>query len=311
MLEAAGDYRKQNVIHEKVITEAVQLAIEHTREEWGTPPSPFAFFVMGSAGRNEQALWSDQDHGIVFQGSDRHEQDYFLTLGIKIEGVMSRLGYPRCEGKVMASSPRWCHGINEWIEQVDRWIKDDKWSTLRHLLTLMDARVVIGSEDLLKKVKKHAFIKGKQSIYLLKRLAENAKMFQPGTNLFGQLIYERTGQFTGAIPIKNAVLFPYVHALKLLSFKRSIYETETIERMRLLSNDYSFLAHKRKLFIDMLELRSSFSKQQHSYQDVHYVPISQLSKGERKRVKEAVKEGKELLHHAKSTLWSNEEKRGR
>jgi CBS domain-containing protein len=45
----------------------VQLAIE----ELGPPPAEFAFIAMGSQGRQEQTLVTDQDNGIIFAPSDQ------------------------------------------------------------------------------------------------------------------------------------------------------------------------------------------------------------------------------------------------
>lgn len=63
------DHEKLNLFHDELIKKTVQLAMEKVQGDWGDPPAPFAFFLMGSAGRFEQSVWSDQDHGIIFAGS--------------------------------------------------------------------------------------------------------------------------------------------------------------------------------------------------------------------------------------------------
>ena len=108
------DPYKLNEFHDELMSEIIQIAIRHTTAQFGAPPSPFTFFVMGSAGRFEQSIWSDQDHGIIFAETAKPVQDYFLRLGEEITAGLFLAGYPYCDGGVMAKNPLWCKSFSDW-----------------------------------------------------------------------------------------------------------------------------------------------------------------------------------------------------
>ncbi|MFB5663271.1 DUF294 nucleotidyltransferase-like domain-containing protein [Alteribacillus sp. HJP-4] len=306
MKGAADNTEKLNDAHDRWILESAALALQITESERGKAPAHFAFFLMGSAGRQEQAIWSDQDHGIIFEGSDAEYQSYFLKLGEEIREGMAHVGYPRCEGKVMASHPRWCHGVEDWKQQIDDWIEKDKWETLRHLLTFIDARALAGKASLLKSLKDHVFQHADKEPVLLKRLSENTSYLHRGTNAFGKLLPEEKGPYTGYIHIKDVGLFPYVHAARLLAIKEQIYSVSTSERLGQLETAHPYLKGKVAAFQKLLELRSSFTNTQESYEDVHYIPVNKLSKTEKNELKHALKEGKHLFQQTKKLAESGE-----
>ncbi len=304
--QVAEDPEQLNEAHDRWVLETTALAVHRLESERGQVPAHFTFFVMGSSGRKEQALWSDQDHGIIFNGKDESYQDYFLSLGEEIREGMAIVGYPRCEGKVMASHPRWCHGINEWRQQVDEWLEKDKWETFRHLLTFIDSRVLIGEEKLLADIKEHVFLKVSSDPRLLERLAENTSYLHQGTNAFGKLLPEEKGPYTGSLHIKDVGFFPYVHAMRLLAIKEGLHDTSTLQRMEKTVDKYSFVNGKIEYFKALLDLRASFWKYHQTYEDVHYVPVDRLTKDQKKTLKAAVKEGKHLFQQTRKLVESGE-----
>ncbi|WP_125563590.1 DUF294 nucleotidyltransferase-like domain-containing protein, partial [Salibacterium salarium] len=280
--------------------------VKHVQSERGTAPAHFVFFLMGSAGRQEQGIYSDQDHGIVFDGDDTTHQEYFLTLGAEIREGMAVVGYPRCEGKVMASHPRWCHGKTDWKHQIDQWVQEDTWGTLRHLLTFIDARALAGQEELLVDVKNYVFSHIEKNSDLLKRLSENISYLHQGVNAFGQLLPDEKGAFAGSIHIKDVGFFPYVHAMRLLAIKEGLHDSSTLRRIQKTADKYAFVENKEEHFQHLLQLRSDFSKKQQTYEDVHYIPVHELTKRQKQMLKSAVKEGKTLFQRTKKLIESGE-----
>ncbi|MGY4688256.1 DUF294 nucleotidyltransferase-like domain-containing protein [Salibacterium sp. K-3] len=303
----AHDSWQLNEAHDRWVLETTALAVDRVQNERGIPPAHFVFFVMGSAGRKEQGIFSDQDHGIVFEdGREAASQDYFLALGAELREGMAVVGYPRCEGKVMASQPRWCRSREAWKTQIEQWVEADKWETLRHLLTFIDARPLVGKTELLEDVKQHVFHLVAEQPKLLTRLSQNISYLRQGVNAFGQLLPDEKGPYAGSIHIKDIGFFPYVHAMRLLSIKEGILETPTLERMQKTADAYPFAADREKHFKNLLEIRSAFADKQQSYEDVHYIPIDALTKDQKQKLKAAVKEGKTLFQHTKKLAESGE-----
>ncbi|MFZ4454061.1 DUF294 nucleotidyltransferase-like domain-containing protein [Salibacterium aidingense] len=295
-----------NEAHDKWVLETTALAVKHVKSERGTAPAHFVFFLMGSAGRKEQGVFSDQDHGIVFEGKDDIYQEYFLALGAEIREGMAIVGYPRCEGKVMASHPRWCHGKENWKAQIDQWVKEDKWAALRHLLTFIDARPLIGKGKLLKEVKDYVFYLVEEEPYLLTRLSQNISYLHQGVNAFGKLLPDEKGPYAGSLHIKDVGFFPFVHAMRLLAIKEGVHETSTLDRIQKIAEIYPFAEGKENSFKELLKLRADFAEKQNSYNDVHYIPIDELTKTQKQRLKSALKEGKHLFQQTKKLVESGE-----
>ncbi len=88
--------------------------------------SRFVFMIMGSEGRKEQTLKTDQDNAIIFDDVPEDKEDgvreYFLNFGEKICTWLDRAGYEFCKGDIMAKNPRWCQPLSIWKEILSSWI---------------------------------------------------------------------------------------------------------------------------------------------------------------------------------------------
>ncbi|MBP3952737.1 DUF294 nucleotidyltransferase-like domain-containing protein [Bacillus suaedae] len=281
--------------HDLLIKKAVCLALKKTESEWGTAPTHFAFFLMGSGARLEQSFWSDQDHGIIFESSGAEEEEsYFLHVGKEIVYALKRVGYEPCDGKVMASNPKWCRSYDQWEKQIKGWLKDNKWETLRYTLTFFDSRTLIGDPELLERLKRLLFNAVDMEPYLLERFTENTGRLRKGVGLFNQLLVETKGKQQGKFDFKQTVLFPYVNGLRLLAIEQHIYASSTIERFEQLPEKYHHIKKLKPSFEKLLEKRVDWQKDVQSYEHVHHLALDQLSQSEKKQLKEWIKEGHQL-----------------
>src|SRR4051812_14999516 len=73
-----------NLLHDEIINRVITVSVKQIEESFGPIPCSFSFFMMGSAGRFEQSVWSDQDHGIIYQQQGTEIHTYFLALGKEI-----------------------------------------------------------------------------------------------------------------------------------------------------------------------------------------------------------------------------------
>ena len=126
---------------------------------------------MGSAGRFEQSVWSDQDHGIIYQRARHRNKRLFFALGKEISKGLYLAGYEYCDGDVMASNPFWCKSLSEWQEQLSTGPLDSNWESIRNLLIFIDGRSLYGDSKLSRKLKELKYIKlFKMKIFLQKYL---------------------------------------------------------------------------------------------------------------------------------------------
>ncbi|MGN8647180.1 DUF294 nucleotidyltransferase-like domain-containing protein [Gracilibacillus sp. HCP3S3_G5_1] len=295
------DHENLNQFHDDLMMKIVQLAMEKIKEEQGEVPAPFAFFLMGSAGRREQSVWSDQDHGIIFDGPSRY-QTYFQELGTEIVDGLEIVGYERCDGKVMASESRWTKSKEDWQQQITGWLDEESWQSLRHFSTFFDSRVLLGDEKLLEDVKQAIFSYIQSRPSIMSRLVDNVGYIEKGVGVFGQLLPQQSGKRAGQINIKTTALFPFVNALRLLVLWNQVMKTPTIERFVALKAKYSFLTEYQELFERLLAFKFQFTKDATEYEGVHYIPLQKLSKEDKQELKEYMKKGAELFERTKNTL---------
>ncbi|MGP4074959.1 DUF294 nucleotidyltransferase-like domain-containing protein [Halobacillus sp. K22] len=301
MGSVADDYRQLNAFHDQLMYQTLRIAQETIESEQGPPPAPFAFFLMGSAGRSEQSVWSDQDHGIIFDGAS-HCQDYFLKLGAEISHGLAIAGYEKCEGNVMASNPLWCRSIESYKKQIQDWLNEESWQSLRNFSILFDSRVLDGNEEFLLRMKRKSFAVLEDQPHLYSRLVDNFEFIKKGVGVFGQLLTEQRQGMKGEIHLKETAYFPYVNALRILALKKGVSAAPTLDRFEILSYSYPFIEAYENDFRKLLNFRLRYKKAAVSYEKVHLLPLDQMSKQDKQELKHLIKRGQQLFAKSKSVL---------
>lgn len=283
-----------NDFHDQVMRKVMSIALQKMAQP--TPPSSFTWFITGSGGRREQGIISDQDHGIVYEISDAQNDVYFQQLGEELSYGLFVTGYPYCQGKIMTSNPIWCKSFDAWKVQIQNWMEDESWESIRYLQIFYDARTLFGENEFIVQLKKAIYLYQVKNPILLQRFAENIKHLKSVIGPVGQILVERHGIYQGCVNLKYAAFLPYVNAIRLLSIKEGIYETSTLDRMNRLILLFGYgetLFNCEKNFAALLQYRLSLFKAS-SYSDTHYLNIETLSKEERKDIKRILKDGKRL-----------------
>jgi CBS domain-containing protein len=195
-----------NLIHDRLIQRSVQLSVERlTRMGLGTPPAPYAFLLFGSGGRQEQAIISDQDNGLVYrlppdlgETEQKEVHTYFRLLGAAIVQGLEETGYPPCQGNVTCVHNRWCGSHTQWMDQFTHWASDPTWEHARYILLAADARVLHGDSSVFAPVQAHyhKLIAGNTS--LLSRLVSNTLYHRVPLGWFGRILTDVQGRYRGA-----------------------------------------------------------------------------------------------------------------
>jgi PAS domain S-box-containing protein len=201
------------LIFDSIVKKLISLILK----ELGDPPVPFSYVVLGSAGREEQTLATDQDNAIIFDDvpEARFEsvQQYFLTLGSRISDGLAEAGFQYCPGKIMASNPDWCQPLGVWKKYFKKWITSAEPQDLLDLNIFFDLRQVYGEQSHISSLQKHIreVIQSHRSFFIF---------------LAGNLMFKKQ---RGAIDIKKAMV-PLVDIARLYALKEGITETGTLSR---------------------------------------------------------------------------------
>lgn len=287
------DHFELNHLHDYIMHQVVKISISRVNKMLGPTPSPFSFFVMGSAGRFEQGIWSDQDHGIIYDENTQKAKEFFLTLGKEISEGLFQAGYAYCDGDVMASNPLWCKSLLEWKQQLTDWIAESSWESIRHLLIFIDGRSLYGERTYIDQLRKVIYYSS-QKDNLLTRMLNNTMHLKRGIGVFGQFLVETHGIYSGMLNLKETALIPYVNSIRLLAIKENIMATSTLSRLHNLSE--IVLPNKKiyeEQFIKLLHYRLKFCN--HSdYKSSHFLAVEKLSKEQKREMKNIIKIGTQL-----------------
>jgi CBS domain-containing protein len=296
-----------NQFHDELMLQVVWISLKKLESDIGPAPSPFSFFVMGSAGRFEQGIWSDQDHGIVYEDSDQNKKKYFLQLGIEISRGLNQVGYPYCHGEVMASNSSWCKSCSEWQTQINNWAEENSWESIRNLLIFADSRTLYGEKLYINTLKEFTSMTI-HSKKLLPHIYKNTIYYKKGIGILGQLLTETHGSYTGQLNLKETMLLPFVNSIRLLAMKERIFETSTLSRINHLSEDVFSEEEKESYkhqFSTILKYRLLYGN--HSdYEASHYLNIASLSKAQKKEIKEVLKTVLSLGNHLRGLDYGGE-----
>jgi CBS domain-containing protein len=205
-----------------------------TLERMGPPPTRFAFMILGSEGRSEQTLKTDQDNAIVYadggDDDDRGVGDYFLEYGKVACKLLDEAGYAFCEGDVMAQNPRWCRPLSAWKEYFTSWIRAGEPEDLLQASIFFDFRTGFGDRALVAALRSHLFgsLGGWSGFF--RNMTENALHFKPPIGFFRNFVVESKGEHRNAFDIKRAIM-PIVDFARIYALQHKIEETNTLERL--------------------------------------------------------------------------------
>jgi CBS domain-containing protein len=188
--------------------------------------------IMGSEGRGEQTVRTDQDNGLLLDAPvESGELDRFREA---FSAALAGFGFPPCPGNVMVRNPLWSQPLDGMAKQLRAWVMERTPEAAMNLAIFCDAVAVTGRPGLLAEAKStlSTLLKGEQ--VLLARFAALIETFAtPSLGVLSALM-EKVGVGSDTIDIKKAGIFPIVHGMRTLAMDRGIPATATAARIQAL-----------------------------------------------------------------------------
>ncbi len=229
--DAMNLVRFNAILFDAIVQKFIGLAIV----QMGNPPVPFVFLVLGSAGREEQTLATDQDNAILFEDVSPQQlgpvHAYFMRVGTLVSEWLNESGYSFCKGKIMASNPDWCQPISRWKEKFTSWIISSEPQDLLDINIFFDFRPVYGENQLCNDLYRHIqeLIKRHPAFFIF--MTGNIQRLKPPLSLFGNIVVGSSKSQPEAFDSKRAML-PLIDIARLYALKDGIRETSTLGRFR-------------------------------------------------------------------------------
>lgn len=237
LLDSGGQVQRVTRMITAVCDATTERFVALAQEQLGPPPAPFVFIGLGSQGREEQVLSSDQDNALIFSdeaGASADATAYFRELGALVCRWLDAAGYPYCAGGVMAQNPKWCQPLSVWKEYFSGWVRRAQPEEVREFSIFFDLRAITGSGELADELRAHVLRTAVAHAPFLAQLAGDALQFKAPLRLFGRVLVGGTGsEPSGAVNLKDAVR-PLVAFARLYALRSGIAETHTLDRLRAL-----------------------------------------------------------------------------
>ncbi|MBY6262446.1 cyclic nucleotide-binding/CBS domain-containing protein [Azospirillum sp. 412522] len=212
------------------------------------PPALLAnscLIVMGSEGRGEQLLKTDQDNGLILR--DGFDCPDLPGIAAAFSRHLVEFGYPPCPGNIMVSNPEWTRPLAAYKDALFNWVHRPDEAAQMNLAIFYDAAPVAGDAALLAEAKDYLLSRLQDNQMFFTQFARPALSFDTPSGLFATLFERRRAE---AVDIKKAGIFPIVHGVRALALEKHRAETGTVERIQVLAELGGL---DRKMAADLVE----------------------------------------------------------
>ena len=201
----------------------------------GPSPLPYALISMGSDGRQEQTLITDQDYLIIYgNGGTEVEDTYFATFSHLLVERLAEVGFKKCTGDIMPSNPTWRGSVQQWsrrILAIVRYEFDEYAKNMMDLIVLSDARYVAGERGMADALVELIRDFERNYFQVIWGMAKAATEMQVGLGWFGRLWTDRKGEHQGQFNVKLLGWAPLVMNVRILAVNSGVLETNTLRRI--------------------------------------------------------------------------------
>jgi CBS domain-containing protein len=309
IMQLLQGYLDQNIpmtLTSKIITElndaCIKQVIKIALTKMETPPPvKFSWLALGSQGRSEQLLHTDQDNALVYEdvsaALETATNNYFLELATHINKGLFDIGYDYCPAEMMASNPKWCLSLSQWKSKVHHWITNPGKNEVLLSFIFFDYSLSYGDSELVNNLSDFIFENIKANPVFYVHLVSGALQSPSPTGFFRQFLLEQDGANKDFFDIKNRALMPLADAARVLILSHSVKSiSNTAERFEKLAE---IEPQNRELYVAcaysykvLLKFRT---KQGLLHNDSgQYIALESLSKLEKIKLKSTFKTIKEL-----------------
>jgi len=237
-------------INDVIIKQAVKITEKNLAPSFPAMSSiNYCFLSLGSEGREEQLLRTDQDNALVYEdvppALKEEAADYFLQFGTSIVEVLLACGFASCPGEIMASNPKWVQPLSKWEEYFEDWIVTPTQEALISSSIFFDFRCTAGATGLAEELSVFIYEKVQARPIFLNFLSKNALMNPPPLGFFRKFVVEKSGEHEDQFDIKACAMRPLADLARLLILSHGVIGVNNtfkrFERLAQLEPNYESL----------------------------------------------------------------------
>lgn len=278
---------------------AMELAAQEMSACGNPPPKlPYSLISMGSDGREEQTLITDQDYLIVYgDGGGEEADDWFRSFSELLVERLVEVGFKKCTGDIMPSNPTWRGSLSQWRKKllaIVRYEYADYGKNLMDLIVLSDARYVAGDRVLATELVELIRQLEQDYFHVLWGMAKAATEMKLALGFLKRIWTEGSGEHKGEFNLKLLAWAPLVMNIRIISINQGIPATSTLERIELLKREGSFSAGMAAGLTDAYHILTRYRALQQIkvikgiQNDSYYINPYQLPAEEREKIRQSL-----------------------
>jgi CBS domain-containing protein len=262
----------------------------------------FCWLALGSEGRLEQTLNTDQDNGILFTvppgQSAEGVRRALLSWARHINEALDACGFPLCKGEVMASNPKWCLSLQEWQQTFSQWLDQGDPKALLNAAIFFDFRGLFGHLPLALTLRDWLAEKAARNPRFLHQMAANALRNKPPLGVVREFITADDN----TLDLKMCGVTPFVDGARILGLARGSKQTSTVGRFRDLMQQGHLEAREGEAYIDAFLFIQLMRLRLHHEQAASGAPLTNqlapdsLNPLERRILRESFRQARKLQH---------------
>lgn len=283
----------------------VERAIALGSASVGGVDARWCWLGLGSEGRMEQTLATDQDNAIIFAPHTAGQSPAAIRPGLlhlaqEVNAILDQCGFPLCKGDIMARNPRWCLAESEWRTLFTDWMRSSSPEALLNAAIFFDFRPLAGEFTLAAGLRTWLNDQAPRQAGFLRQMAVNALQARPPLGLLRDFVPDDS-EYPGSIDLKRYGARPFIDAARIFALAHGVSATNTAERLRVagprmrMSAEEVVSAIDGFHFIQMLRLRSSDPAQDEPTPlPPNRIDPERLSALDRRILKEALRQARKL-----------------
>ncbi|MFO1283470.1 MAG: DUF294 nucleotidyltransferase-like domain-containing protein [Burkholderiales bacterium] len=282
--------------------------LEITLETHDVTDLDWCWLALGSEGRGEQTLATDQDNAIVFQPVDAAaadgERERLTAFALAVNQALARLGFPLCKGGVMASNPAMCLTVEEWQAKFMGWLTAPTPKALLDANIAFDFRPLYGDTTLTDELRSWLAGYTTGSTLFLRLMVQNALETTPPIGMIRAFATDDDPAHKGTLDLKVRGTRIFVDAARVFALGKAIDETGTAARLRLAGRAIGVEARHVEAavgafeFLQLLRLR----QQETATGDPNRIDPDALNEVEQRMLKEAFRQARKLQERLAQTF---------
>lgn len=290
-----------NNIASEINLAIIKRSVELSILDLGSPPVRFAWLSIGSQGRKEQLLPTDQDSILIFEDvtADKYRdvKDYFLKLGKRTTSNLEKAGFPLCPNGHMGSNMLWCKSLTDWTKQYNNWMNTPGENSNEISSIFFDFEIAFGEQKIEEAIENVIFNNVKNNVLFFDFLGNDALRKNSPLTFFKKFNVEEEGENKNKFDIKTRALMPLIDGARLFALSHNIRGVNnTYLRFKQLAiidpKNAEIYLNCAEAFLTLLKFRTLEGLKNDS--SGQYINIQELSKVDKENLKNAFAPMREL-----------------